>query len=572
MKEILFNDLTQIVENKDAVKDELTYEHWQAMDYEIGDFTGKALVAGEETFPPNLILTPELTGWYRIFIATIKPEFTNKFYLKLTSDESFASIAPPSENPPVKWISYEYAQEFFWKCADMSNEKMELRRPASYNSIGAFLTWLRFEEMTEEEVEAYKNNANSPKFKNAHYHFDGNENTMEEMNSEEDSLIRLSNIKNSDAEICSMEITSDYDIKYMEDQPMYLKNARAFNVGDHRHRANKAVYYKKKIDFLHENHVEAFAAYRISIANFGVDDVGRLSTNFAEKNPHLYCKTRDGRTVQICSYAYPEVWDYTIGALKDAVSYGFDGVSLIMHRGIMINFEEPVINRFKEKYPDTDPRLLPIKDPRLNGIWCEFMTEFMTKLRRELNEYAGKHIKINVITDFSPETAKHLGLDIETWAKNGLIDCICQDTMELYEDIDDCMDGEFIDMEKYTAKRKVTETVRRFHGHDMEKLINGAKKYMEIAEKYNVKFYGGIFSWPSNTKMILDNQKKLKEIGVENFSVYNFVHLSVNKPYHHVLSNICHDEIDEKHCKVKNFRVQMLNGTDISTYNPNWRG
>ena len=572
MKEILFSDLAQIVKNKENIKNELTPDRWQAMDYEVGDFSGKALVAGEETFPKNLILEPNLKGWHRIYVSMIRPDFANKLYIKLTSEETFTSIYPPTENPPTKWASYEYAQEFFWKCADMTNEEIEIRKPVLYNSNGTLLAWLRFEEMTAEEVVAYKNSLNDPKFKNAHFHFDGNEHTLEELNSETDCLIRLSNVKNSDAEICSMEVTSDYDIKGPENLTMYSKTKRAFSEDEIKYGKNKAVYYKKKIDFLHQNNVEALAAFRMSIANFGVDAVGRIRTNFAENHPEFFCKTRDGRSVQICSYAYPEVWDYTISALKEALKYGFDGVSLILHRGIMINFEAPVIDRFKEKYPDIDPCLLPIKDARLNGIWCEFMTEFMKKLRKELDEYANRHVKINIITDFNPETAKHLGIDIETWAKNGLIDCICQDTMELYEDIDNCMDGEFIDMEKYVEKRKRTETVRRFHGHDLNKLIDGAKAYMDIAEKYNVKFYGGIFSWPSNTQTILENQKKLKAIGVENFSVYNFIHLSVHKPYLHALANICHDEIEEKYCEVKNFRVQKLNGWDISTYNPNWRG
>lgn len=570
MKEILFSDLTQIVKNKNAVTADLTSKNWFAMDYEISETKGKALVAGEETEPEDAILAPQLKGWHRIYICTVKMEFQNRFHLKLSSDIAFESVVPPKEGTPSKWAPYEYAQEFFWKCADMSDNDIILKKPKGFNNEGSAVTWFRFEEMTTEEVEEYKAYTSTKSNKNAHYHYDGNENTMEAIAENDNVLSRYSRLKNSDAEICSMEITSDYDVK-KSPETMMRKASRLIADGDTVHRENKEKYYKTKIDFLHSINVEALAAYRMSIADLGIDFDGHIKTGFVQKHSEMFCKIRDGRTVQVCSFAYPEVWDYAINGFKEALGYGFDGVSLILHRGIMIGFEEPVIKRFHEKYPDIDPCLLPIKDPRMHGIWCEFMTEFMTKLRKELDEFAGRHVKINIITDYSPETAKHIGIDIETWAKNGLIDCICQDTMELYEQIDDCMDGEFIDMKKYIEKCKVTETVRRFHFHDLEKIIEGAKKYMEIAAKYNVKFYGGIFSWPSDAETIIENRKKLKEIGVKNFSVYNFVHLSVHQPLYHALANLCHDKINEKYCAVKNFKVQMLNGFDISTYNPNWR-
>lgn len=571
MNETLFLDLSKIIEDQSSVKKEISPDHWGTIDYEIEERFGKMLFVGEETEPPKISLVPNVTGWQRIYICTVKMDFNNKFNIKLSSDKAFSSVFPPKENPPVKWAPHEYSQEFFWKCADMTSQKIEIRKPKTYNPCGVAIAWLRFESMTESEIEELKEYRNSPK--NAHYHFDGNEHTMEELNSPNDALTRLSVLKNSDADICSMEFVSDYGVTDRTNGTMYSLSSKAFATGDKKFRANKQAYYKEKIDFLHNINVKALAAYRMSVTSFGVDSYGRMELEFAETHPEYYCKTRDGRTVSICSYAYPEVHDYVINGFKDVLQHGFDGISLILHRGIMINFEEPVIKRFKEKYPDLDPRTLPIKDDRLNGIWCEFMTKFMRKLRKETTESKGHPIIINILTDFDPDTAKHIGLDIESWAKEGLIDSVCQDTMEAYEEIEDCLNEDgLINLDKYTQKIKKTETVRRFFGYNIEKIVCGAKKYKNIADRYNIKFYGGIYSWPANTDMILENHRKLKELGINNFSVYNFVHLSVTQPFYHTLANICHDKIDERYIRPSNHRVMSLGGLDISTFNPNWRG
>ena len=572
MKSCIFSDLSAITENKEVIKNEISTDCWQMLDYEINGICGKMLVAGEETYPQPVILDPKLKGWHRIYISMVNIGFVNRLNIKLTSDKTFASVYTPKESTPSRWAPYEYAQEFFWKCANMNSEKIFLRKPCVYAKNGACVSWLRFEEMSEAEIEEYKAYVNAPKFKNAHYHFDGNEHTMEELNSANDSLIRLSNVDNSDAEICSLEFTSDYDIEDTTLTVMYASTPKSFEKGDLKFRENKKEYYKEVLSYLHGMDIKALAAYRMSLARFGLDDIERIQIGFVGKHPEYYCRTRNGKALNICSYAYPEVWDYVISGFKEMLSYGYDGISLILHRGIMINFEAPVLERFAELYGNEDPRTLPISDSRLNGVWCEFMTEFMSKLRREVDSFAGRRVWINIITDFSPETAKNLGVDIETWAQKGLIDSICQDTMELYEDVSDCMCDDRIDIEKYSAKLKTTEVIRRYHGYDLSKIVNGAKKYFEIAEKYNVKFYGGIFSWHTRPEAVLENQRALKQIGIDNFSVFNYVHLSVHQPLHHSLAHICHDEINKEYCIVNNFRVQSIGDMDISLYNPNWRG
>ena len=52
----------------------------------------------------------------------------------------------------------------------------------------------------------------------------------------------------------------------------------------------------------------------------------------------------------------------------DAVAYGFDGVSLIYHRGTHIGFEQPVLDRFHALYPNIDPQRLGVAGGSYGGI------------------------------------------------------------------------------------------------------------------------------------------------------------------------------------------------------------
>ena len=177
-----------------------------------------------------------------------------------------------------------------------------------------------------------------------------------------------------------------------------------------------------------------------------------------------------------------------ISQFVNILKYGFDGITLIYHRGHFIGFDKPVIDRFAELYPGVNPRLLPFKDERLHGVWCEFMNEFMRKLR----EAVGAEVKINVITDYSLETSKHLGLDVKYWAENGLIDSASQADMETFEDLEGCMDDknpELIDLEKYKYQLSQKTVVKRKFGKNVEKVCQHIPEYKKLKTLYGIEVY-----------------------------------------------------------------------------------
>ena len=84
-------------------------------------------------------------------------------------------------------------------------------------------------------------------------------------------------------------------------------------------------------------------------------------------------------------------------------------------------------------------------------------------------------------------------LDIERFAKAGVIDGFVQAKMCVWEETDDVMaeDGR-IDLAKYTEKAKTQYVIRRDHSSNMKRLVTGAAKYREIADRFGLDFYSEI--------------------------------------------------------------------------------
>lgn len=291
---------------------------------------------------------------------------------------------------------------------------------------------------------------------------------------------------------------------------------------------------------------------------------------FVEENPQYYCKTRLGTTVRECSYAYEQVQDYVIGNLVDAVKYGFDGVSLIYHRGMHIGFDQPVLDRFRQLYPDVDPFRLPFSDPRLHNVWCEFMNTFMRKLRNAL----GEGIKINTITNYGLESSKNIGLDVAYWAANGLIDSASQADMETCEELYDCMSEEepgLIDLDKYCKAIEERTVVTRYYLTNVDKICDHMHEYTSLKTLYGIDVYH-VLPWVGSVKPEDYDGivQRMREAGAEKFLSWNTNHLLWNRPEWHTVSHIGNAPIGETLRKF--YRVLSFDGNDISHYLPNWRG
>jgi len=570
MCEIVISSLKKISKNPEEISEKSSYDKWQTMEFSAGDIKGEMLVAGELCHPRNLVLSPNITGWYKIFVATVNLKSTNYFCMRLSSDEGFSGMRDPSSGKKFMWTPLEYTEEFFWKCACLTGEDIILSKPDSHFRNACSIAWLRFVPMTEEEIAAYQ----KPGDGSVHIHFDEDTNAEDSLDSNEALLTRFASLKGTDVGECSLEISFDYDTPEHEEIPTLLANDFGWHRGDAEFLKLKDKAYKLRTDFLHKNGIKAYAANRMSVAEFTPPYTNLHWTykSFVRNHPEYYCTLRDGSNIAVCSYAFAEVRSYVIDNLLSFMKYGFDGLTLIYHRGLHIGFDAPCISLFEERYPGVDPFSLPVTDERLSSVWCDIMTDFMRALRSALTEKCGKDAKINVIVDYSPKTSKHFGLDVEKWAKEGLVDSVLQGIMEMYEDLDGTLDGEGkIIIDKYCEKLKSEPVLRRYHSTDIEKISAGARDYLEICKGYGVEFYATL-PWPHKCppEEYKEYRKALNELGAEKFLSWNTNHLLYDLPEAHAALSFT--KADEEWYIPRRVRTTSLAGSNIAIFNPNWRG
>lgn len=567
MSEYIISALDSAVSDPGAISSRQSRDKWQILPYETGEISGNLLLAGELSTPSDVTLHLGLHGWYKIFVATINMKSADYFALRLTSDRGFTGMRAPTDGQKFRWTPVEYIQEFFWRCADLSGDDIILSKPPTYFPNAAALAWVRCVPMTDEEIEREKGKEH--KFR-IHTHIDEDPNAEDSSDSDEALLTRVFPLGNTDAVDCSLEIAFDYDIpEYGEELPILAKDV-GWQRGDESFSKVREHAYKLRIGDLHRNGMWAYATNRMSVAAFTPPYCNQMWSRrgFVENHPELYCKTRDGRTVNVCSYAYTETQDFVIDTLASYMQYGFDGVTLIFHRGMHLGFERPVLDRFAELYPEIDPHRLPVTDNRLNGIWCEIMTKFMQNLRKKLGR-----ITINVIAEYTPETSRHFGIDVLEWARLGLIDSVYQGIMEVWEDLDGTLDESgYIDLDAYRIKLAREPIIKRFHNTNIEKTLDGAEKYLAGLAGTGVTFAASM-PWPHRVTPAEYSvwKDRLTELGIRDLFAWNTNHMMYDLTELHA-ATLSGDRLTSEHYTARQHRVLSIAGSDISTFDPNWRG
>ena len=574
MDGIVFSKLDEIVKNPDVLTKEYAPDHWYVMPYVAEDVSGNCLAAAEDEYPEDLILAPKINGWHKVFIGTWKLDGGYSFRMKLDNDKYFNFVNDSFYPSWGQWTYMETVEELFWRCADLTDREIIVKKP---NRAGvAPLVWVRCVPMTEEEVAAYKAYINPEGHRNMHLHFDCDANYIWGIHSVEDSLMKLSSVENTDAKIVTQEVMEslyDYSTKYTTDRRLRTHSNKYSDENENAANLMPEIS-KARVDMLHDFGTLAYAGLRMSIGKNYVPVEQGFRVPFVDAHPEYYLCTRDGRAVATLSYAYPAVWDFVIDYLKKFIGYGYDGVSLFFHRGMHIAFEQPVLDEFARRYDGLDARLVPMDDARLKDVWCSFLTAFIRRLRDELDAFAGRHVPINIITGYTPEISRRIGIDVEELAKAGLIDHICGDCMETYERLGGCLDENgLIKMDVYTkALRKQAMVCRRF-GESWELTKEGSLQYQAIADKYGIDYFAPLSpNIKTKAEDYINWVKDLKVLGVKNINFFNFCHSSQDVAVRHTTTKFGHDEVNLEYCRLNHYRIMSMDDCDISTYMPHWMG
>lgn len=508
-KEVIISDLAAAVREKEHLSAQPAPDKWEAVPYATAFASGNLLLAGKTEYPAPVTVDPGLTGWYRIYVCLGEQygsSWASRVDLQLSGDEFATTARCCNLLPFTRWKFLEWVEESLWKVADLTGQSITIRKNDDGDPDTACVLWLRFEPMTDEEVAAHTARLADNSRRTMLAHMDGDYHAFDMAKQPRDYCKMLYAMKESDVEIISQETMYD-----LADFSLCSEFSR--DPGDARRNAylkefdeNKEAIYREQLDYAHKIGMKMYAAIRMGFSSFSFNaDKPVFRIAFVDEHPEWFCRTRDGYTVNMLSYAYPEVQDFVIEHILQSIRRGFDGATLLFSRGIQVLFEQPVIDRFVQKYGNAvDCRRLPLDDPRLTGIWSDIMTEFMEKLRSAMNAAAAKAGRpapgLFVTGCQKLSDGLHQGVDVARWAKAGLITGVVQTNMTVWEDLDGLLaaDG-LIDLAAYEEKGKTGLVVKREHCNDPDSITAGVGDYRRLADATGIRFFSEL-QWENTVR------------------------------------------------------------------------
>jgi len=586
---IIFSDLANICEPKGAITTEYVLDKWTNVPYETAAISGTMLSAFETMSPEALTFHPKLTGWYKIYVSLLDNP-ANRVFLQLTDDGAQSSIYAGSESLCTTWWKMERFQENFWKCADMTGQSITISKRTGLGTANVGLAWFRFVPMTEEEIETEQKERERTDTKRIFATCDMySVVALHAPKKIEDWYTIIENMKHSDVDIFSLDediVPDDFEDREHGDDFAFLSDMRK---ALHKGMLQKTqALYEGLISYGHQCGIKMYLSKRMG-AKLGAAypyDGEYIDMSFGRNHMDCRCKNRDGMWVDSLSFAYPAVQDYMIDSFERMAEMDCDGITLIYTRGIpFVLFEEPFLEAFEQAYPGINPCELPLSDERVNGVHCKIMTNFMRKLKKQLDatckRLGRKPLAIHACLGSTIADNKFFGLDVEIWAKEGLIDSISAYPLSLTERLDGLMQDEnpaLIDLKKYT--KAVRESFHKVIHRDVEHMwhitMDAAKEYVEMAKQYNIKVYFDLLDRLRPSEEYIQDALDFIACGAENFTFWDCDIRSEVKAEWQTASRLGH--IDE----LKNgtftqipstlYRILSIKGKHIGLYNPSWFG
>lgn len=456
-KEVIFSDLGSVCQPQENISPLREMGKWNAVSYETAEVQGTLLAALGSSFPEDVRLCPNLTGWYKIYVgipACWSSGSRSLLNIGLTGDNILTHFSHQAQ----PYFARQQIQEAFWRCADMTGQDVVINKYAQGKALDAVVAWIRFVPMDEAEVETFQKDQARTDTKRIYA-----TNDMHGMlcsyglQAPEQWHSVIDDFDQSDAEWLSFE-----NIRLFVDSDPSTGSWETFAFPREVDRRVQRLFrdsftfpmLKDLIDYGHSKGLKICSSQRMGA--WGMEfpfDQCYFDSRFFLSHQHLRCIDRDGDPISSLSYLYPEVQNCIIGHLLDMAKLGVDAVELIATRGIpYILFEQPFIDAFMEKYGE-DPKTLPLDEPRVMALRCELLTGFFRRVRNALDETCGKDkVRIHLRCLFSLYDNRYIGIDVERLVREGIVQGIISYPQQLREVLPEELwqpDGKHIDLEKY---------------------------------------------------------------------------------------------------------------------------
>ncbi len=452
-KDIIISDFHSCVPTE-ALSSKIEAKKWRLLSYKTKEFSGQMLTAASVIDAPPLTFNPKLKGWYQISVGVWNPPFSYDgnplVKIKLSSDLAFRRIAVRKSSDTQKTT---FLREVPFTEADMTGQNIVFGKSNGLLPKSAFIAYLRFRPMSETQIMAIKEKRKT-RPRNLIACLDGMSHFwVSECTTQEQLHEVIAPYRHSDVGKVLWAVTYGSRMGY----PTQVKGAEfiadasrmnflktvpgnSYVMGDNHYQKAMRSFAEKGIipqqviaEQAHSMGLKFDLMFRLGIlGGFGLLE----NNNFCRDHPEFRQVQRDGTIVSKSSYAFPEVQQLVLDQIGEAVEkIDADGINLCFVRGPhFLQYEEPILKAFRDKYPGEDARKVPPTDPRLIQIRARIMTNFLKKVRGVLDKVGKtKKKKLTLSVWVWPwkrgvwlgGTPLQEGLDVKKWITEGLLDSIC---------------------------------------------------------------------------------------------------------------------------------------------------
>jgi hypothetical protein len=516
-------------------------KHWTLIPYETEEGSGVMIGAGSMADAPDITLPLRVKGWYAIYLAYWNPHHDydgdTLVKLKLTGDPCFRNISERNyhgvEAAPMMWDRAEL-KECFVRDADLTDRELTFGQHTKSLPRKSYIAYIKLVPLNELQVDLIKKDRANKDTRILTAANDGiSFLSSKGCTTREDILEQLELYRHSDVGKVMWAFTYGDRTNYPTKVGSFLASETSAEEltmysGEKQWRQSLETLTSKGIvpsqvalEHVHDMGLEFHAMFRMAMNGdiFPAAD-GRDANLITTRRPELRMVTKDGTALEKASYAFPEVQDHMLALIREvAENFDIDGVNLGFIRGPQfVAYEKPVIEDFKKEYGE-DPRNLDDNDIRIQRLRARYMTDFVRKARKLIDEIEtkkGRKIELSAWV-YKPERDLFYGLDTMTWVKEGLVDSI---------------------------------------------VSFGTKEYVNTVKENNCKFYqpgGGFF------KDLVPGYEK----GIDGFVVWdiNLHYQELPEPWA-IFSKAGHKEVikafEKNPPKLKTIKLKTVGGKDIS--------
>jgi len=442
--EHIISDLS-IAQPSDAVSDRPQKDRWIVLPYE-GEVSGKMLWCPVRNHPPEVSVPLPALGLCRIHIGLYgsgtapiwlglfgtKDETKNwqQARLRLSNEDWYDGMTPEVFGGLQRFV---YTSEAYWKTTELTGQSLVIARPAkeAYAETTTCIAYIRLVPVDQREqwpAETKRLICYLDSNFNGHY-----------VDSRQDIKSHLEPLRDSDFGTVLWTTCREDSCYYPTNIGNRLSEIGT-RLGVYPYWAGRDMQrmldrgedpLRVACDVAHENGLQLFASYRRMTYRMPPFVFPLHPDALLAKRPDLSCVDRNGERLPHLSLAYPEVRAKMVALLAEqAENYDIDGVHFFFSRGVpFIFFEPPFVEAFQREYGD-DPRPLPLDDRRVWKLRARFVLPLLRELRSALNTIGSKRNRtfpIAMHVGSSPETCAFYGMDIETMARERLVDILIPD-------------------------------------------------------------------------------------------------------------------------------------------------